>query len=131
MLPLNATFEKTSIFNSTFNCRIDNENIFQTDYLGNPIGQIGVSVKKYKELKDICDKYYQKLIELGAIPQEKTPEELAIESQKMMSEMLSQMKLMQQQINEMKEKDNVRPDKFNSDGGKNDGVKPGTNQKSK
>lgn len=45
--------------------------------------------------------------------------------------MLSQMKLMQQQINEMKEKDNVRPDKFNSDGGKNDGVKPGTNQKSK
>lgn len=103
-----TTHEKTSYFNNIMNCYTDGNNIFQTDYMGNKIGVVGVTAAKYKELKDICDQYYDKLVSLGAIPKEKTPEELAAEQTKLMTQMMEQMKLLQDEISVIKGNKNVQ-----------------------
>lgn len=127
----NTTFEKTSIYNSAFSCRIDNDNIFQTDYLGNNYGQIGVTVKKYKELKDICDSYYNKLVELGVIQKEKTEQEIALETQAIMKSMLDQIQSMQEQINKMKDNKNDKSCESVTDYNKDDRAKPSTATKAR
>lgn len=103
-----TTHERTSYFNNIMSCYTDGDNIFQTDYMGNKVGSIGVTNKRYLELKEICDKYYDKLVELGAIKKEKTPEELAQEQTEMMTKMMEQMKYLQDELSAIKESNNVQ-----------------------
>ncbi len=87
--------------NNLINCTMDNDNIYQYNNFSNQKTLIGVSVKKYNELKEIADKYYNILVEKNIIEKPKTQEDL-------MSEMLKQMKEMQEEIKSLKNK-NDRP----------------------
>ena len=80
---------------------MDNDNIYQYNNFSNQKTLIGVSIKKYNELKEIADKYYNILVEKNIIEKPKTQEDL-------MSEMLKQMKEMQEEIKSLKNK-NDRP----------------------
>ena len=87
--------------NNLISCTMDNDNIYQYNNFSNQKTLIGVSVKKYNELKEIADKYYNILVEKNIIEKPKTQEDL-------MSEMLKQMKEMQEEIKSLKNK-NDRP----------------------
>ena len=87
--------------NNLISCTMDNDNIYQYNNFSNQITLIGVSIKKYNELKEIADKYYNILVEKNIIEKPKTQEDL-------MSEMLKQMKEMQEEIKSLKNK-NDRP----------------------
>lgn len=54
---------------------IENDDILNIDFYGNK-NKVGVTTKKYEELSNICDKYYNKLVELGAITPPKTQEQI-------------------------------------------------------
>lgn len=111
-----TTQERTSFFNNILTCSIDGNNIFQTDYMGNRIGVLGVSANAYNELKKICDQYYNKLVELGVLQKEKTPQEIAEEQREFMSEMMAQMKSLKEELNNIKDKNNVQSSKSASNG---------------
>lgn len=87
--------------NNLISCTMDNDNIYQYNNFSNQKTLIGVSIKKYNELKEIADKYYNILVEKNIIEKPKTQEDL-------MSEMLKQMKEMQEEIKSLKNK-NDRP----------------------
>lgn len=130
---MNLTHEKTSIYNNIFTCYVENGGIFQTDYIGNKIGQLGVTNEtysalnsKYIDLKNICDTYYNKLVDAGIIEKEKTPEEIIKEQSELMNQMLLQMKDMQSEINQLKEKKDVQYNESSSSVGESRGVKSGT-----
>lgn len=80
---------------------MDNDNIYQYNNFSNQKTLIGVTAKKYNDLKEIADKYYNILVEKNIIEKPKTQEDL-------MSEMLKQMKEMQEEIKSLKNK-NDRP----------------------
>jgi hypothetical protein len=94
---MNTSYEKLSFYNSFFSGMIDGDNIMTTDFYGNK-QPIGVTLKKYQETKDLLKTYYDKLVELGVLEEEKTPEEVAKEQQEMMKAMMLQMKEMQEKI---------------------------------
>lgn len=116
-----ATQERTSFYSNIFTCAVDGNNIFQTDYMGNRIGVLGVSTSAYNELKKICDQYYDKLVELGVLQKEKTPQEIAEEQRKIMSDMMIQMKSLQEELNSIKDRNNVQSSKLDS--GSNESVR--------
>ena len=87
--------------NNLISCTIDNDNIYQYNNFSNQKTLIGITVKKYNDLKEIADKYYNILVEKNIIEKPKTQEDL-------MSEMLKQMKEMQEEIKSLKNK-NDRP----------------------
>ena len=79
---------------------IDNDDILSVDFYNNK-QKIGVTLKKYQELEDICNTYYDKLVELGAIKKPKTPEELAAEQTNIISQLVDQNKMILQQMHSM------------------------------
>ena len=87
--------------NNLISCTMDNDNIYQYNNFSNQKTLIGVTAKKYNDLKEIADKYYNILVEKNIIEKPKTQEDL-------MSEMLKQMKEMQEEIKSLKNK-NDRP----------------------
>ena len=111
------TSERTSIYNSGFLAYISGDDIYQADYYGAQKQIVGKSLKAYNELQEIANKYYDKLVELGVIPKEKTPEEIAEENvrqleaanatikknQELMAQMMSQMQDLQTAVKSMKE----------------------------
>lgn len=94
---MNTSYEKVSFFNNYFGGSIDGDNIYSSDFYGNK-QLVGVTMKKHKETLDLLDTYYKKLIEVGVIEKEKTPEEIAKEQQRMMQTMMEQMQVMQETI---------------------------------
>lgn len=82
---MNTSYEKLSFYNNYFGGYIDGDNILSTDFYGNKT-IVGVTSKKYKDTVDLLNTYYNKLVELGVIEKEKTPEDLAKEQQQMMQE---------------------------------------------
>lgn len=106
-----TTQERTSFFSNIHTCLVDGNNIFQTDYMGNKVGVLGVTTTAYNELKKICDQYYDKLVELGVLQKEKTPQEIAKEQNELMSEMMKQIKSLKEEISNIKGKDNVQSSK--------------------
>lgn len=70
----------------TMMCIVDGDNIVQVDYLGNR-KVIGKTAEAYGELEATTAEYYNKLVELGVIVPEKTPEEMMREMQKTMYDM--------------------------------------------
>lgn len=79
---------------------IDNDDILSVDFYNNK-QKIGVTLKKYQELDDICNTYYDKLVELGAIKKPKTAEELAAEQTEIISQLVDQNKMILQQMQSM------------------------------
>lgn len=69
---------------------IENDDILNIDFYGNK-NKVGVTTKKYEELSNICDKYYNKLVELGAITPPKTQEQIIQEQTQLMQQMINQM----------------------------------------
>lgn len=95
--------------NSMINASIENDEIYQIIGWNAQKNKIGVTLKKYNELKEIADGYYNVLVEKGIIEKPKTAEEIAKEQQKIMTDMLNQMKIMQEEIKDLKksEKNNI------------------------
>lgn len=70
----------------TMMCIVDGDNIVQVDYLGNR-KVIGKTAEAYSELEATTAEYYNKLVELGVIVPEKSPEEMMREMQRTMCDM--------------------------------------------
>lgn len=104
---MNTSYEKLSFYNTFFGGSIEGDNIVSTDFYGNK-QIVGVTSKKYQETVDLLNTYYNKLVDLGIIEKEKTPEEIAKEQQEMMSMMMSQMKAMQEKLDSMQERENIK-----------------------
>lgn len=87
-------------------CILDGNDIYQTDATGSrrPIGK---SLAAYEELEETTKQYYDKLVELGVIIPEKTPQEMMAEMQGKMMEMQGTMlevsKIISSLSNEVKE----------------------------
>lgn len=102
---MNTSYEKVSFFNNYFGGSIDGDNIYSTDFYGNK-QLVGITIKKHQETMDLLNKYYDKLIEVGVIEKEKTPEEIAKEQQQMMQTMMEQMQIMQATIQTLQTQSN-------------------------
>lgn len=63
---------------------------------------IGVTQQAYDDLQGICQGYYDKLVELGAIKPPKTPEQLQAEQAQAMADMLDAIKGLKQEVEELK-----------------------------
>lgn len=102
---MNTSYEKLSFYNTFFGGSIDGDNIISTDFYGNK-QVVGVTMKKYQDTLDLLNTYYNKLIELGIIEKEKTPEDIAKEQQQMMQAMFAQMQVMQEKLDSLQSKNN-------------------------
>ena len=68
MYPQNATIQNMMY------CTIEDNTILQCNY-GQPLKKIGVTMEKYNDALNLLSEYRNKLIELGVIEKEKTPED--------------------------------------------------------
>lgn len=91
-----------SNINNTFVACLEDDKIYQLNTFTNQKAQIGFSAKAYKELQEICDKYYSKLVEVGVIVPPKTPEEIQAEQQKAMSELLQVVQQLKTEVEVLK-----------------------------
>lgn len=82
-------------------CVVDGCDIYQTDYIGNR-KMIGKTVDAYKELEETTKQYYDKLVELGVIVPEKTPEQMMAEMQGTMLEMSKIIYSLSNEVKELK-----------------------------
>lgn len=93
-------------FSNMIPCIMDGDDIYQTDATGNR-QLVGKSLSAYQELDEISQQYYDKLVELGEIIPEKTPQEMMAEMQGKMMEMQGTMlevsKIISSLSNEVKE----------------------------
>lgn len=103
---MNTSYEKLSFYNTFFGGSIDGDNIISTDFYGNK-QIVGVTIKKYQDTLDLLNSYYNKLIEVGVIEKEKTPEDIAKEQQEMMQSMMLQMKAMQEKLDNIQTERNI------------------------
>lgn len=99
---MNTSYEKFSFYNNYFGGSIEGDNIISTDFYGNK-QIVGVTTKKHQETVELLNSYYNKLVELGVIEKEKTPEDIAKEQQQMMQTMMLQMQTMQQALTELQQ----------------------------
>lgn len=82
-------------------CVVDGCDIYQADYMGNR-KMIGKTVDAYKELEETTKQYYDKLVELGVIVPEKTPEQMMAEMQGTMLEMSKIISSLSNEVKELK-----------------------------
>lgn len=106
---MNTSYEKFSFYNNYFGGYIDRDNIYSADFYGNK-QVIGVTMKKHQETLDLLNTYYNKLIDLGIIEKEKTPEDIAKEQQQMMQSMIAQMKSMQEKLDNLQNQNEIEKD---------------------
>ena len=83
-------------------CTVDGEDIVQMDYAGNR-RVIGKSQAAYDALETTTKQYYDKLVELGVITPEKTPEQMMSEMQGTMMEMSRIIQSLSNEVKELKE----------------------------
>lgn len=110
----NVAIERTQFYNSCFNAYIQGDNIVQADFYGNSTA-VGITnqkaqqlINENKELKELLDKYTNKLVELGVIQKEKTPEEIMQEQTALIQKMSESLTAMQNEIISLKEKKDDR-----------------------
>lgn len=110
----NVAIERTQFYNSCFNAYIQGDNIIQADFYGNSTA-VGITnqkaqqiINENKELKELLDKYTNKLVELGVIQKEKTPEEIMQEQTALIQKMSESLTAMQNEIISLKESKNDR-----------------------
>lgn len=88
-------------------CIVDGADIYQTDYTGNR-KLIGKTQAAYSELEVTTKQYYDKLVELGVIVPQKTPEEMMADMQKSMLDMSGIIAALSGEIKELKESGHKR-----------------------
>lgn len=111
-------------------CVIENGQIFQMGYNGTQL--IGVTNAVHNEVIDMATGFKDKLVEHGIIQKERTPEELQMETQQMMTSMLEVINDLKNEVKELKE-DGIKSTKLtstDSDGIEIDGKRPNTNKPS-
>lgn len=81
-------------------CIADGEDIYQIDYMGNR-RLIGKTKAAYDVLESTTTEYYNKLVELGVIPKQKTPEEMMADMQNVMQGMLQTISDLKNEVKEM------------------------------
>lgn len=104
-------------------CIIDGDNIVQTDYLGNR-KIIGKTAEAYADLESTTTEYYNKLVEVGIIVPEKTPEEMVQEMQKNLNDMSQVIAALMSEVKGLKEnghKCNCRKNSADVSEGESDG----------
>lgn len=111
---MNTSYEKLSFYNSFFGGTIEGDNILSTDFYGNK-QLVGVTMKKHQETLDLLNTYYNKLVELGVIEKEKTPEDIAKEQQQMMQLMMQQMKDMQDKLESLQKEEKIEAKGVNNE----------------
>lgn len=82
-------------------CTIEDNTILQCNY-GQPFKKIGVTIEKYNDALKLINEYRNKLIDLGVIEKEKTPEELQKETNALLLKLNERMNSMEEQLNEYK-----------------------------
>lgn len=102
-----TTQETTTILNanSQFLAYTDGKTIYQLQPLGMGQSQkmvVGVTQQTFDELKEMTDKYYNKLVELGVITPPKTPEQIQQEQQQAMQDMLAIVRDLKAEVEELK-----------------------------
>lgn len=80
-------------------CVMDGGDIYQIDYMGNR-RLIGKTLETYNELEGTTKQYYDKLVELGVLAPQKTPEEMMAD---MKNTMLSMSQIIANLSDEIKE----------------------------
>lgn len=93
-------------------CTIEDNTILQCNY-GQPFKKIGVTMEKYNDALKLINEYRNKLIELGVIEKEKTPEELQKETNALLVKLNERMNNMEERLNEYK-KSNTNREQFSS-----------------
>lgn len=82
-------------------CIVDGADIYQTDYMGNR-KLIGKTQASYEELEVTTKQYYDKLVELGVIVPQKTPEQMMAEMQNTMLDMSKIIASLSEEVKELK-----------------------------
>ena len=110
----NISIERTQLYNSCFNAFVQGDNIIQADFYGNSTA-VGITnqkaqqiINENKELKELLEKYTNKLVELGVIQKEKTQEEIMQEQTALIQKMSESLVAMQNEILSLKEKKDDR-----------------------
>lgn len=93
MFPQNATIQNMMY------CTIEDNTILQCNY-GQPLKKIGVTMEKYNDALNLLSEYRNKLIELGVIEKEKTPEDLQKETNALLLKLNARMDKMEEKFNE-------------------------------
>lgn len=92
---------------NVISCVVEDGKIFQTEYISGNKTQIGVTTEEFNQQTEILDTYYNKLVELGAIEKEKTPEEIQQENQEMIKTLLTKINDLEKK---MEDKDEPKSD---------------------
>ena len=114
---MNITEQKTTSINmqQQFLAQTDGANIYQINgfasFGAGSRTQVGVTLQAYNDLKQMCQQYYDKLVDVGVIKKEKTPAEIQAEQAQLMAEMLTTMKALKQEVEVLKnERENSSKD---------------------
>lgn len=108
-----GTYERLEFLNNMVPAVLMGDEIFQCDMYGRNQTKIGVSLKKYNEATSTLQKYYEKLVELGIIQEEKKPED-------MMKEFMDEIRTLRQEIQNLKEDKHDEHDKGHAADGEQD-----------
>lgn len=108
-----GTYERLEFLNNMVPAVLMGDEIFQCDMYGRNQTKIGVSLKKYNEATSTLQKYYEKLVELGIIQEEKKPED-------MMKEFMEEIRTLRQEIQHLKEDKDDEHDKRDVTNGEQD-----------
>lgn len=82
-------------------CVVDGADIYQADYMGNR-RLIGKTQAAYDELEGTTKQYYDKLVELGVIVPQKSPEQMMADMQGAMMDMLKTISALSDEVKELK-----------------------------
>lgn len=88
-------------------CTVEDNTILQCNY-GQPFKKIGVTMEKYNDALKLINEYRNKLIELGVIEKEKSPEELQKETNALLIKLNDRINNMEEQLNEYKKSSTAR-----------------------
>lgn len=106
---MNITEQRTTNINvqqpQQFLAQLEGTNIYQVNgfaFGGGNRAQVGVTLQAYNELKQMCQQYYDKLVEVGIIQKEKTPAELQAEQTQMMANVLAVVKDLKAEVEALK-----------------------------
>lgn len=106
---MNITEQRTTNINvqqsQQFLAQLEGTNIYQVNgfaFGGGNRAQVGVTLQAYNELKQMCQQYYDKLVEVGIIQKEKTPAEIQAEQTQMIASMLDVVKDLKAEVEALK-----------------------------
>lgn len=94
-------YPQNPVLQNMMYCTIEDNTILQCNY-GQPLKKIGVTMDKYNDALNLVNEYRNKLIELGVIEKEKTPEDLQRETNALLLKLNQRMDTMEAQLNEYK-----------------------------